>query len=108
MKQQFGLIRRPWGVFYLKNKVSGEQISLKTRVKSEAQRLLQARNDSESQPQFNLAFARVYINGADPKLATRMWQEVMEHIVAKKRMRRGGAGKWRSRTGISTAPVTCR
>jgi integrase len=26
----------------------------------------------------------VYINGADPKLISRTWQEVMEHIVAKK------------------------
>jgi integrase len=84
MKQQFGLIRRPWGVFYLKNKTTGEQTSLKTKEKAEAQRLLQAHNESESQPHFNLALARVYINGADPKLATRTWQEVMEHIVAKK------------------------
>jgi integrase len=84
MKQLFGLIRRPWGVFYLKNKNTGEQTSLKTSDKAEAQRLLQARNDAESQPHFNLALARVYINGADPKLATRTWQEVMEHIVARK------------------------
>ena len=84
MKQQFGLIRRPWGVFYIKNKATGEQTSLKTSDRMEAQRLLQARNDAESQPHFNLALARVYINGADPKLATRTWQEVMEHIVAKK------------------------
>ncbi len=39
---------------------------------------------TERQPHFNLALARVYINGADPKLATRTWQEVMEHIVEKK------------------------
>ena len=68
MKQQFGLIQRPWGVYYLKNKVTGEQTSLKTRDKREAERLLQAHNDTESQPHFNLALARVYINGADPKL----------------------------------------
>jgi integrase len=84
MKQQFGLIRRPWGVFYLKNRISGGQVSLKTRDKREAQRLLQAHNESERLPQFNLTLARVYLNGADPKLATRTWQEVMEHIVAKK------------------------
>ncbi len=84
MKQTFGLIRRPWGVYYLKNKITGEQTTLKTSDKAEAQRLLQARNESESQPHFNLSLARVYLNGADPKLATRTWQEVMEHIVAKK------------------------
>jgi hypothetical protein len=84
MKQAFGLVRRPWGVFYLKNKITGEQKSLKTSDKHEAQRILQAHNESESQPHFNLSLARVYLNGADPKLATRTWQEVMENIVAKK------------------------
>jgi integrase len=84
MRQQFGLIRRPWGVYYLKSKTTGEQTSLKTRDKDEAHRLLAAHNDTEAQPHFNLALARVYMNGADPKLGTRTWQEVMEHIVAKK------------------------
>src|SRR3974377_2487678 len=77
MKNQFGLIQRPWGVYYLKNKVTGEQTSLKTSDKNEAQRLLQAHNDTHCQPHFNLALARVYTNGADPKLGTRTWQAVM-------------------------------
>src|SRR6266481_1406177 len=84
MKQQFGLIKRPWGVYYLKNKTTGEQTSLKTRDRAEAERLLQAYNETKSQPHFNLALARVYMNGADPKLGTRTWQEVMEHILTKK------------------------
>jgi len=57
-KQQVGLIQRPWGVFYLKNKITGEQTSLKTRDKAEAQRLVQARNESESQPHLNQSLAR--------------------------------------------------
>ena len=92
MKQQFGLIRRPWGVYYLKNKITGEQTSLKTSDKAEAQRLLQAHNDAESQPQFNLALARVYINGADPKLATRTWQEVMDTSSSARRAKPGCDG----------------
>ncbi len=32
----------------------------------------------------NLSLARVYLNGADPKLATRTWQEVMESIVSQR------------------------
>jgi hypothetical protein len=85
MKQTFGLVRRPWGVFYLKHKITGVQTSLKTSDKHEAQRILQAHNESASQPHFNLSLARVYLNGADAKLATRTWQEVMENIVAKKK-----------------------
>ena len=42
MKQAFGLVRRPWGVFYLKHKITGEQKSLKTSDKHEAQRILAA------------------------------------------------------------------
>lgn len=42
MKRQFGLIKRPWGIYYLKDKTTGEQTSLKTRDPEEAQRLLQA------------------------------------------------------------------
>jgi hypothetical protein len=84
MKQTFGLIRRLWCVFYLQNKITGQQTSLKTSDKLEAQRVLQAHNETESQPHFNLSLAKVYLNGADPKLATRTWQEVMENIVSKK------------------------
>jgi hypothetical protein len=39
MKQTFGLVRRPWGVFYLKNKITGQQTSLKISDKHEAQRI---------------------------------------------------------------------
>jgi hypothetical protein len=85
MKQAFGLVRRLWGVFYLKHKITGQQTSLKTSDRFEAQRILQAHNESECQPHFNLSLARVYLNGADPKLATRTWREVMEDIVAKKK-----------------------
>jgi len=109
MKPQFGLIQRPWGVFYLKNKVTGEQTTLKTRDRAEAQRLLQAHNDAESQAHLNFALARVYLNGADPKLATRTWQEVMEHIVAKKtdetRRRWEVAIKDKNLDGIRNLPV---
>jgi hypothetical protein len=42
MKQTFGLVRRPWGVFYLKNKISGVQTSLKTGNKHESQRIAKA------------------------------------------------------------------
>lgn len=103
MKQTFGLVRRPWGVFYLKNKVTGVQTSLKTSDKHEAERILQAHNESESQPHFNLSLARVYMNGADPKLATRTWQEVMEHIVAKKK----DETKRRWETAIKDANFDC-
>ncbi|MDB6030189.1 MAG: hypothetical protein JWM16_527 [Verrucomicrobiales bacterium] len=109
MKQQYGLVRRPWGVFYLKNKITGAQTSLKTSDKHEAQRLLQARNESESQPAMNLQLARVYLNGADPKLGTRTWQDVMESIVSQRtdetRRRWEVAIKDKNFDGIRNRPV---
>src|SRR6266446_740703 len=111
MKQRFGLIRRPWGVYYLKNKTTGQQTSLKTRDPNEAQGLLQARNDTESQPHFNLALARVYMNGADPKLGTRTWQEVMEHILTKKDRRDApvlGGRDQRQELRLHSQPAGCR
>ena len=33
MKQQYGLIRRPWSVFYLKNKIIGFQTRLKANAR---------------------------------------------------------------------------
>ncbi len=84
MKQRYGLVRRPWGVFYLKDKVTGAQTTLKTDDRNEAVRLLTAKNEAESQPQLNVSLARDYLNAADPKLGTRTWQEVMEHITSKK------------------------
>jgi hypothetical protein len=65
-------------VFYLKNKITGQQTSLKTRDKLEAQRVLQAHNKTERQPSISLRLARVYPNATDPKLSTRTWQEVMD------------------------------
>ena len=67
-----------WGTFEWRGKTG------KTSDMLEAQRNLQARNEAEVQPDFNRSLVRVYLNPTDPKLATRMWQEVMEPIVARK------------------------
>ena len=40
MKQAFGLVRRPWGIYYLKNKVTGVQTSPKIGDKYEAGRAI--------------------------------------------------------------------
>jgi len=103
MKQAFGLVRRPWGIYYLKNKATGVQTSLKIGDKYEAQRILQARNETERQPHLNLSLARVYLNATDPKLVTRTWQEVMENIVTKKT----GVTRHRWETAIKDRNFDC-
>jgi hypothetical protein len=64
--------------------VTGNSVSLKTRVKAEAEQKVNAMNETERQPGISLGLAKVYLNASDPQLATRTWQQVMEHIVAKK------------------------
>jgi hypothetical protein len=73
MKNQFGLIQRPWGVYYLKDKVTGEQTSLKTNDRNEAQRLLLGPRRHAQPAALQPALTRVYINGAGPKLGARTW-----------------------------------
>src|SRR5580765_7073275 len=84
MTQRYRKFKRTWGMYYAFDTVTGNSVSLKTRVKSEAEQKVNAMNETERQPSISLALARVYMSGADPHLATRTWQEVMEHIVAKK------------------------
>jgi hypothetical protein len=70
---------------YAFDNVTGNSVSLKTRVRAEAVQKVNAMNETERQSGISLGLARVYLNGADPKLATRTWQDVMENIVAKKK-----------------------
>jgi len=92
MQIQFRFFRRQTGIYTLIDKKSGRHRSLKTRDKAEAQRLAQAYNDAVNQAVFNVSLARVYLAGSDPKLSTRTWQEVMDHILK----HRGGetARRW--------------
>jgi integrase len=84
MTQRYRKFKRTWGTYYAYDNVTGNSVSLKTRVKAEADQKVNAMNEAERQPGISLGLARVYLNATDPKLATRTWQEVMEHIVAKK------------------------
>src|ERR1017187_4063067 len=84
MTQRYRKFKRSWGMWYAFDNVTGNSVSLKTRVRAEAVQKVNAMNETERQPGISLGLARVYLNATDPKLATRTWQEVMENIVAKK------------------------
>src|ERR1035437_99094 len=75
------------GYYYWQDNDTGKQRTLCTSDNQEAQRLLNAKNESWSMPAtaINLQIARAYLNAADPKLVSRTWQEVMEALVALKR-----------------------
>ena len=84
MTQRYRKFKRAWGMWYAFDTATGNSVSLKTREKAEAVQKVNAMNETERQPSISLGLAKVYLNAADPKLATRTWQEVMENIVAKK------------------------
>ena len=83
MTQRYRKFKRSWGIWYAFDTVTGNSVSLKTRVKAEAEQKVNAMNETERQPSINLGLAKVYLNATDPKLATRTWQEVMETWAAK-------------------------
>ena len=74
---KYRLFRRSNGIYFLQNNQNGQQQSLKTRNKAEAQSLLHASNEAHRQPFLNLQLAKTYLKATDPKMVTRTWQVVM-------------------------------
>jgi hypothetical protein len=80
MKQRFRIFRRTSGVFYIEDTTRRHQESLRTKSKSVALRLWQARNAAYEQPALNLQLARTYLAASDPEVVNRTWQDVMDTI----------------------------
>ena len=81
MKTRFRLFQRASGVFYVEDTNTLRQESLRTKDRTVAQRLFQARNAAHEQPALNLQLARTYLAASDPEVARRTWQAVMDAIV---------------------------
>src|SRR5438874_1713142 len=77
VQQKYRLYRRRNGNFYWQDNDSTKQGSLRTRDRHEAERLLNAMNESQRQPILNLNLARTYLAAHDPTMITRTWQNVM-------------------------------
>jgi hypothetical protein len=78
---KYRLYRRRNGVFYWQENDSGKQGTLRTSDRHEAQRLLNAMNESHREPTLNLNLARAYLAAHDPKMAQRSWQAVMDEMA---------------------------
>src|SRR6266550_7553544 len=74
---KYRLYRRRNGVFYWQDNGSNKQGTLRTSDRREAERLLNAMNESHRQPTLNLSLARAYLAAHDPQMVTRTWQAVM-------------------------------
>src|SRR5687767_1050392 len=100
MKQRYRLFQRTGGMLYCVDNVTRKQISLKTKDRDEASRLLNAKNEAERQPAINLQIARAYLLAGDSGIATRTWQHVMDEMAKTKR----GPTLARWQTAIKEAP----
>lgn len=83
MRNRFILFKRS-GIFYCEDTTTGKQTSLRTRDRADAERLLHVKNEALHQSGMNLQIAQIYLQHADPALATRTWQQVLEQIIATK------------------------
>ena len=82
MKKKFWLCKRS-RVFYLFDSESGKRTSLQTSSRPDAERLVQARNESKGQPVLGLAVAKAYLSACDPSLVQRTWREVMDMFTSR-------------------------
>jgi hypothetical protein len=77
MKIRYRLFRRG-NRYYMEDTDSGRQTSLQTKSRSEALRLVAARNDATAHPALRLALGRAYLSTLDPRMVQRTWREVFE------------------------------
>jgi len=84
MKLPYRLFERKSGIFFIQDRVTGKQESLKTRDGGATHRIFHAKNEAHQQPAINLQIARAYLMASDPLVAKRTWQHVMEEIVRTK------------------------
>jgi integrase len=81
MKDRYRLFLRRKSIYYAFDDTTKNFHSLKTKDKSEAQRLLLALNEANKQPAMNLSLARVYLRHSDPLASKRTWQHVIDEII---------------------------
>ena len=72
MNNRYRVFRRGWGTYYCEDLVTKKQTTLGTRDKTEAYRLVAAKNEHEEAPAFSLQLARVYCV-ASATMRARLW-----------------------------------
>lgn len=97
MKLRYRLFQRNNGLFFVEDRITGKQASLKTRDKAAAQRLFNAKNEAHQQPALNLQIAKAYLAATDASFVQRTWREVMAEFVKTK----SGSTRTRSERAVA-------
>lgn len=96
-------------VYWIQDNQTRKQETLHTKDRTEAERLLNARNEAHRQPIINLQIARAYLMVSDPQASKRTWSDVMAEIVKTKhgdtQRRWLVATKDKALTGIQSLPL---
>lgn len=78
--RRYRLFRRGT-TYYAHDAKTKKQLSLQTKNRREAERLLIAKNEAVEYPQINLGVAKAHLLAHDPKMVQRTWKEVMAELV---------------------------
>src|SRR5579862_5295450 len=85
MKMRYRLVRRgERNTYYCFDTATKKRTSLETGDPDEAQRIVDAKNDSLRQPSLNLNIARAYLAGTDNGYASRTWQDALKVLTQNK------------------------
>jgi len=81
MKERYRIYQRSGGMFYAKDRKTGQRVSLATSDFAEAKRLLAAKNQATEQPCLNVAMAKVYLSAQSPEFLSRTWGQLIELVA---------------------------
>jgi len=93
---------RSSGTFYAEDSVTRARVTLGTKDRTEAEKLLQAKNEAHAQPILSRELAKVYLQAQDPQFGTRTWADVAGLIDAAYE----GSTKDRFEKFMRSAPVS--
>ena len=84
MKLKYRLFRRHSGIYFCEDRETGKQESLRTKHKTEAIRLLNAKNEARENPLLKRQIARAYLAVVDPEIVKRSWRYTLDELIKTK------------------------
>jgi hypothetical protein len=84
MKFKYRLFRRQNGMCFWEDRENRQQGSLHTKEKTQAVRLLNAKNESLENPFLNRQIARTYLTVVDPEIVKRDWRYCLTELIKTK------------------------
>ena len=99
MKAKYRMFKRG-EFYYIQKNGTTIQSSLHTKIRSEAERLLAAKNESVNGGQLAYAVGQIYLNATDPALMTRTWADVMKVMT----QRGGESTQARTKRALESRP----